>query len=646
MKPKLKPDVYWVPNAEGVVFIHPSRYLHVKGRTVLPLMDRLAPHLDGSVSLEELVSELPQEKKDMVTTLVTALHEASLVKDAQDDRAHDLGEEELAAYAAEIAYIDYFADSAGWRFQRYRETPVVCVGAGLSLAALVHACLRSGVRTVTALVGEECPTDVERLDEYAERLCDARQTFARRALDDLSAVVEAGQAVLHVSDLPMAGRAAELAEVCRRSGRVLVQGVMEGDTAWTGPVSAPEGWESFWSRRRANQAPGAGEAVSDYLAGPTASIVANRVSFLLFRHLTGIAEVTGQRTDSVSRVDLETLQTSEHRFHPHPAAEPAEEDTEAAFAERYAGFLGATELDDQRFSEVVAGCFDPEAGLLGRLAEEEITQLPLFACTVTVSDPFTLLDLAGGPVTVGGGGPDLRTARHRGATTALLAYAALAVDRRRLSGSRVYAHNLTLDKPELIEARTAFPALDAAGSPAVSFRPPVGLAAGRDADAALTAALLDHCVTITAAAAPQAAEPFPRLDDLPLDELGGRYRELLRAARLPVEVYDVTGALGVPTYALCAGARTVAYVAASALTEGLERVLLDHQGALTSRVVPQLPQPLRGTAGTPRPATPLTWQDLLEALSAQGYQVHALPAGHDPVLTGVLPTVVQAVVHV
>lgn len=655
MKPKLKPDVYWVPTPDGAVFVHSAGNLPVRGRSALPLMDRLAAHLDGSATLDELVTGLSEVQRDAVTTLVTALHGAGLVKDADLDAAHDLDDDVLATYAAELAYVDYFTHSAGRRFQDHRQTPVACVGSGLTLTALVHACLRSGVRTTTAFVADECPTDLDRLAEHgraaAER--DGAQRLTVRPLADLAEVVGAAGIVLHVSDVPMAERARDLDRLCRDRGIPLVQAVLSGDEAWIGPVGSPDrpGWESAWRRRQANLgAPDAGRP-SDYLAGPTAAIVASRVSFLAFRHLTGIvavdsgeADPAGQDRQSVTRLDLETLHATVHRFHPHPVVREVGAETEAEFADRYAAFAAATAPDGPAFSAAAAGLYDAALGLFAELDEENLPQVPLYVSAAAVSDPFGLLDASAGPVLVRGHGADFAESRGRGGLAALCAYAALAVDRRRLGdGQRAYAQNLVLEKPEPVDAAVVHPALAAAGTAAGDFRRPLGLAAGRTAEAALTRALLDHCVALTVAAVADAT-PVP-VTDLPLDQRGTRYAEMLAAAGLDVEVLDVTGPLGVPVYAIRTGGRTVTYAAGCEPTAGLERVLVDHQGvAEPGPAAPAAPDPV-GPARAAAPVPTPSWQELTATLHRHGYQVHAVPAGHDPVLTAVHPVIVQVAVH-
>jgi hypothetical protein len=650
MRPKLKPDVYWVPSNEGVAFVHAGGSMQIRGRSALALMDRLAPHLDGTMSLDDLLAGLPEGKKEMVGVLVRALRGAGMVKDSGEDRPHDLTGDELAAYDAEISYVDYYLDSAARRFQTYRETPVACVGSGLTLTALVHACLRSGVRSTTVHVAGDGETDRERLAGFGRAAADRDpgQHLAVHTLGDLHEVVHGAGLVLHVADGPAPERAFALDRLCRDHRIPLVQAVMSGDEAWVGPVSLPgrPGWASAWHRRATNlTVPPASERPSEYLAGPTAAIVANRISFLAMRHLTGVAaadpgaaDPAGQDRDAVSRVDLETLQTSEHRYHAHPAATGAGPETESEFADRYAAFLAATAGDGATFSSVAAGLFDPALGVFAELDEERMPQIPLHVSRSAIADPFGLLDPGDRPILVTGSGLDFSESRTAAAVAALRGYAALAVDRRRLTeGGRAYAHNLLLDKPELVDASAVYPAL-ARASP-----PPLGLVSGPDANAALTRGLLDHCVALTAESAPR--RPAIRVTDVPMGDRGRRYTEILAAARLTVEIFDVTGPLGVPVYAFRCAGRTVAYAAASEPEAGLAQVLLAHQGATPTTEVPQLGQ----SDGPPRAAEPvaeISWQLLAEALHRQGYQVHAVPAGHDPVVTRVLPTLVQVAVHV
>lgn len=716
MKPKLKPDVYWVPQDDTLAFIHPGSPLTIRGRSALPLMDRLAPYLDGTVDLDDLVGGLPEAKRDMVMTLVTALSEAGLVKDAQDDEPHPLTAAELERYAAEIEYIDHHLSSAGRRFHTFRTTRITCLGAGMSLNALVHACLRAGVADLTVLVAEDCPTDTELLDRFVaeNQKTDTLQRVRREPFagspSGLRDAVIAADLVLHVSDRPVPARARDLDRLCREFGRPLIQGIVVDDEAWTGPVAgaAGAGWESAWLRMRSNRPRSAAEpepfpaepvAESQFLAGPTASIVGNRVGFMAFQYVTGVSAAS----DTVSLVDLETLDTTEYRFLPHPLAREVATETEAEAAQRFSEFLEWPAPDPASFSRAAAELFDPRLGPMRSLDESDLPQLPLHLAEVSVADPFGWLDTSDGHPTAVGLGDSFGAARHHAALRAFELYATLAVDPRRLlrGPDRVFARDLVADAWTTIDAELAYPVLGKPG-PAETFTRPVGLAAALTGDEALRLGLLDHCAWLAADAVDAATdtvadavadavvdavadavadaavdaaadavadavdsarEQFPRLplDAIELDGTAALYRDAARTALPGLCGYDLTALSGVPATAWCDGESTLCYTAGSDLTEavtaGLVQALLHYQAPglaspAASPAVPPLPERLRGPSG---PASPMTstvtstvrvsgWRDLVAILAAAGHRVYAVPVGHDPVVTAVLPTVVQVVV--
>ncbi|MDF5756350.1 hypothetical protein [Spongiactinospora sp. TRM90649] len=657
MRPKLKPDVFWVPSQDGVAFVHAGGYLNISGKSAHALTDRLAPYLDGTTPLDDLVDGLPEGKRTMVTTLVTALAKAGMVKDTSKDEPHSLDDSLLTTYAAEIAYIDYYLPSAARRFQRYRETPTVCVGSGLAFTALVHACLRSGLRDLTALVSDEHETDVGRLEDYAAQtaLKDPAQRFAGRRLlpgdEALHQAVSQAGLVLHIGDVHQPARSRSLDRLCHELGKTLVQGALVDDEAWIGPVGGAvrPGWESVWMRRGPSSRP---YAQSPYLAGPTAGIVANRISFLAFRHITGVeaadrlvADPADASRPMITRIDLETLQTTSHRCHPHPGAAEASVETEAEFADRYAAFTAATAPASDDFSAKAATLYDPYLGVFTSLDEQEHSQIPLRLAEASVSDPFGLLGVR--PM-VHGAGKTLELARRRCGEAALRAYASLAVDigRLREDGEVLYAYaqNLILGKAERVDARLAHPIL--ADLSTGAFTIPLGLVSGATADEALTRGLLDHCVARTVLEARTGETPFPRLGPEVMDGIDAEDSlSALRIAGVDIAIYDITGSLGVETYAVCADGKAAAYVAGAHLSAGLEQAVLAYQTGGTN--VPDLPATVRGTQVRQEPpATTIpSWREMAEILHSRGAQVHALPAGHDPAVTGVLPTLVQVVVH-
>lgn len=243
MRPRLKSDVLYVPTADGVHVFGAGADLALRGRSAYQWLDRLAPHLDGSVELDDLVVRLPDDKRQVVHALVGQLHAAGCLVDAGEDLPHRLTRRELETYASEIAFIEYHGDSAARRFETYRDSEMVVVGAGPVFVSLVCSALRSGVRHLRAVCTEEAVTNTERLAELTAEAAvrDPDQTIRHvlYEVDELELLVDQADAVLHVADGTGADRAMRLDEVCRESGTLLVQGLVVDDVAWLGRPAPP-----------------------------------------------------------------------------------------------------------------------------------------------------------------------------------------------------------------------------------------------------------------------------------------------------------------------------------------------------------------------------------------------------------------------
>src|SRR5215472_10427448 len=179
MLPKLKGDTFFIPMPDGIYFRNNQGSLKIKGKVVYRWVESLAPYLNGEHTLAKITAGLDSEKQAMVTNLVNTLLTNGFLKDLSQDLPHDLSPLERETYAAEIAFIDSFCDSAASRFERYREQQVLLIGSGLTLTGLVHASLKSGLRQVAVITTPECDTNTRRYQEYLDLFHqgDPRQTL-------------------------------------------------------------------------------------------------------------------------------------------------------------------------------------------------------------------------------------------------------------------------------------------------------------------------------------------------------------------------------------------------------------------------------------------------------------------------------------
>ncbi|MEU7057406.1 hypothetical protein [Streptomyces sp. NPDC046197] len=627
MQPKLKSDVLYVPTRDGAHVFGAGADLTLTGAAAHQWLDRLAPHLNGATHLDDLVRGLPPEKSAAVRALVDRLYEAGCLTDAAEDLPHDLTDRERDTYAAEIAFIDYYADSAARRFQTYRDSAFAVVGCGPVFVSLVCATLRSGVRRVRAVRTEESPTDTGRLAELVSEALgrDPLQSVDHVCADGraaLRAALDGADVVLQVAPGPAAERAQLLYDHCREREILLVQGVVLDDVAWLGP--AGKDWRSAWLRLGARPPYRTGE----FCTGPAAAVVASHLGLAALKAVTGIATA---EDSMLTRIDLETLRTSRHSALPHPVAHPVPAEGRAEFAERIERLAAVAPLDEEEFSRRAARCFDPYVGVLGELDEQDFLQMPLHVTEVRTRD--------GGPGRVFGSGLDFAEARGRAALRGIARYAATAADPRGAASGRVVRgwdphHRRAVEVP--------FADAFAAGT---------GLAAELGWDAAVTDGLAQHCADLALADLAD-GRVRPVALDAAATACEGRARrllDLLRAAGGTTGLADIGARLGIPVLAWWQGGEPVAVTCGPrAVADGLERVVLHRQAALDGGgpYAPAGPARLGPPPGPhPRAAAvaPPDRDAMLRALAARGRQPVVVPLDHDPAVHDVLPFVLKVV---
>ncbi|HEU5230890.1 MAG TPA: TOMM precursor leader peptide-binding protein [Ktedonobacteraceae bacterium] len=703
MRPKIKGDTFYVPVSEGIYFRNNQGAFVLKGKVVYRWFERLVPYLDGQYTLEEIVQGLPAEKQTMIQDLVRILVHKGFLKNVASDLPHQLLETELRLYAPEIAFIDSFTDSAAYRFEQYRNSRILLIGSGLTFTGLVHALLRSGVRQVALLATTECPVYEQRHADYlglynsrgAEQTLIHLPSLAWDNAAEVTRALAPFDVVIAASDRPMLLRARMLNRLCLSQQKILIQAVLVANHAWIGPLVRPTTsscWECAW-RRLQGHLPEPAQQPDDifqdystappsrFLALPPAALVANQLSFEMFKLLTGIERL---ETDTgLIAIDMETASTQKHVFMSHPlcgSCQFPEMETQVLFQDTVRVLEQGEPLAPEAFSRQIAACFEPRLGLFNSLDEHDFIQLPLRVAQAVVSRPVIQPHRSDHAVI--GTGLDFSTARRRAAQRACEIYAASIIDPRRLPqptsvdesclvtqmewlqrglqpvGCRewVWAQGLHTGETHLVPAALVYPTLSGL---APSHETAPGLASGLSWAEAICRAIIACCRYWTMTHVEDLREPAPlvNLAALPLEGEGARYRSMLHLLAEPVAIYDVTALLRLPTFAFCRSNDTIVYSshvdAREALVDGLEQMMLYLQSVTHCQpqyappVVPNLPLALRGTCSVV-PADgdiPLDWLSrqrwLQQLLHAQGWQAFAVPLRHDPALTAVLPYIVH-----
>ena len=664
MRPRLAGDVRFVRSAQGA-------YLHgmhgdctLSGVQAYDWLARLAPHLTGERTLQELTSGLAAAKREMVERLVGVLAENGFVVDARADEPHSLSERECAIYADEIRFIRYCLDSAERRFQRFREARILLLGSGPLLADLLGAGLRAGWRTVG--VAAHGTGDSARLATAADRARrDAQQHVEFPGQVPATPAGPAGLAGLFrtwdvVLQVCTHGERAGLLAACRAAGQAgaaLGQLYVDSTEAWLTSVGPPAATmaESGWRRLAGPPPAGIGSGTdappgAGWLTGPVPVFLGMRLALACFRYLTGLDTLPEARAagPAMTRIDLDTLVSTRHRFLAHPLASAASPRTRAQARVTADTLTSSPPVDPDELLNRAALCVDQRCGLLSGLDEGDLPQFPLRLCRAVVRDPCGLLPDGAPALTVTECGTDARTARVRALLSAVAVYGALAVDRRCFGRSggprsrggpddgRVWGVDLVTGEPREVRTCETFPVLRGARTP---FRLPAGTAAGLTWAGAVTAGLRQHCEAILAgrAARCQAPERLLSRAELPLTGPAAHLARLAEVAAAPVRVRDLTPAIGIPAYQLAmpGGAHVIACgpTPQEALRDGLERLLYGWQTGLSSK-------PAAPVTGPEDSAVP---GGLITALRAAGRTPVAVLLDHDSEVARILPFALRVV---
>lgn len=641
MRPKLKGDTYYFPTVDGIYLRNNHDAFYLKGKGLARLLDILSPYLNGEYVLDEIAANLPVDRQELVKKLIQILSTKGFVQDISTDLPHQLSEQELRAYEAEIAFVGAFTSSAAHHFEQYRNARVLLVGSGLTLTSLVHAALHSGLRQVHVLLTEEYPTDRQRLLDYLElyRERDGYQEISIAAPldwadeDAVRLALQSFDALLYTADRAMVGRAYLLNRLAHEQQKPLIQAVLIDDEALIGPLVQPGKagcWECAWRRLQANFPPPQDKlnvpllsaledfpsgAVSRFVAAPTAAVVANLLNFELFKYLAGVDAL--ETAGHMLIIDLETLQSKRHSFVPHPlcsACSSAISADAATFQKTITSLRATPTVEQEHFSSQAVHLFDARLGLFREIDEHDFTQIPLNVAQVTLTLPQTAsLRL------VTGQGTDFGLARRRATLRACEIYAAHFYDARRglsedelcvslaqLTAPVPSVYNRQLRSASLPTTRAstdecylwawdlASQSLAAVHASAVfplfqkddlsSDHDLTGVGVGMNWDEAVYYALLSHVLAQCLRACGQVNTPFPqvKLDTSGLQPSGERSLRLLNLVRADLAVYDLsTCAWGFPCFAFCLAGTTVAYTSdcdpVEALQAGLELALLAQQ---------------------------------------------------------------------
>jgi len=391
MRLKVKGDTFFLPDPDGhVYFRNNSGSFKLEGSTIDQWIEKLIPVFNGKYTLDDLTNGLPEPYRDRVYEIAGKMYENGFVRDVSQDRPHQLPDEVLQNFAPQIELLDNFGDSGAYRFQSYREAPILAVGSGSFLASLVAALFESGMPKVHVLITKSEPAHRWRLAEL--------EAHARRA-DPEAALVEVGlqegwreavqpfHSILYVSEEGNTEELRALHAVCRAEKKVFLPAMCMQQVGFAGPVVHPDSegcWESAW--RRIHRSAIDKDPQLHPFSSVAGAMLANVIVFELFKTVTGMTEA--ELYNQFFLLDLETLEGGWHTFVPHPlvtgrAAVQWVQDLDVRLEHSKDGDESGGLLPF--FNQLTS----PQSGIFHSWEEGDLKQLPLALCRVRPADPLS-----------------------------------------------------------------------------------------------------------------------------------------------------------------------------------------------------------------------------------------------------------------
>ncbi|RZT23662.1 bacteriocin maturation protein [Fictibacillus sp. BK138] len=380
---KVKKDLFIYPESnKGVYLRNNVTSVRMEGSTIEKWLEKLIPMLDGSLTLGEITNGLPEPYKEQVYKITDVLFENGFVRDVSQDLPHELPEHILEKFASQIEYINHLKDSGAHRFQTYRETKVAVISSGSLLYSLVHALIDSGLPAFSIFPTQKA--DENRLHKMIADVKAADQEILI-SIKQANETLLPFECIIYGSNGDNLDQLRTTQDLCKKHGKIFLPVTIEKDAAFAGPIVSEESkacWESAYRRLHHKK---------HYSPSSTAvSMLANVAVFELFKTITGVHD--NNKDSLIYRLNLETLEGSWHSVIPHPHVTKSLQ--AVPIPDPLLHMLDANE-PQKDFQSLFYQITSRETGIFHTWEEEDLLQLPLSQCKVTVADPHTEIVCSG-----------------------------------------------------------------------------------------------------------------------------------------------------------------------------------------------------------------------------------------------------------
>lgn len=386
MRPKLKDYVFYTALTDGVLFRGLNGDVILRGKELYPWVERLAPYMDGTHTLEWLSRSQNEQRKKLVTSLIERLTAAGLVRDAGQDDETLLSAHETRRYAASLAHLENHCSDPCRVFAALRQRTIFVAGQGAALRATVQALLDMGVcKIATWTLCGETQQQLEILLSRYQQQDTAIMWFPLEETREPLLPADC-DAVIYVDGSYASCMALRLQQQCYLQDKIFLSGGGLQDRLYIGPLTQPGKIACLGCARVRLSAGAFDEVETAPSLGPThAALLGYALAYWLFCDLTGLPTPDQGKGLLSFAVDTITMQTHHLVAWPgckwcqyHDEQELEMLDLVATYSEREHA------LAQEVFQQQVGTLTDQHVGILGVVTDEAVEQLPVYQVSVTV----------------------------------------------------------------------------------------------------------------------------------------------------------------------------------------------------------------------------------------------------------------------
>lgn len=395
---KVKRDTFFLPDPKGGVYFRNNlSSFRLEGNTIYQWIEKLLPMFNGEQTLEELTQGLTGPYRDRVYEIGETLYKNGFLRDVSKDIPHQLNQQVIEKYASQIEFIENFADSGAFHFQKYRQAKVLTIGSRSFLISLVSALLDSGLPKINVMVTDADQTNRLRLHELVQN--------ARKKDSDVEIVevpyhigagenfwkeaVQAYDWIWYVSQDGNVNQLRYLNQVCKEEKKAFLPAICLEKVGLSGPLTHPESegcFESAW--RRIHQSFLQADGQPQSFSSTSGAILANVTVFEFFKRTLGITD--SNQSNQIYLLNLETMEGDWLSFITHPSIKP-KSGTPELIEDLVVRLEQESEREEQQgwLLEYFSRLTSKEIGIFHTWEERNLPQLPLSQCYVQAVDPVS-----------------------------------------------------------------------------------------------------------------------------------------------------------------------------------------------------------------------------------------------------------------